>query len=60
MSWLTIVNVSFWRRCHDCEPIRACQLGDLRWSTPRRGDGSEPFGIRFNDNEKGRATTRGT
>jgi hypothetical protein len=42
------------------EPIRACQLGDLRWSTPRRGDGSEPFGIRFNDNEKGRATTRGT
>jgi hypothetical protein len=37
--------------------IRACQLGDLRWSTLPFGDGNET--LRFNGNEKGRATTRG-
>jgi 4-carboxymuconolactone decarboxylase len=35
-------------------PIRTCQPGDLRWSTPPFGDGSEPYA-----NEKGRAAMRG-
>jgi 4-carboxymuconolactone decarboxylase len=30
-------------RCQTSEPIRACQPGDLRWSTLPFGDGSEPL-----------------
>jgi hypothetical protein len=38
--------------------IRACQPGDLRWSTLPFGDGNG-FPSSFNGNEKRRALTRG-
>jgi hypothetical protein len=42
----------------DRKPIRACLLGELRWSTPLSGDASENFD-RFKSNEERGAKMRG-
>jgi len=39
--------------------LRACQLGDLRWSTLPCGDDNEILVAASTATKKGRATTRG-